>query len=63
MLASSLSIHADETDYHYGFVLTCGKTVYRSFDHELSADELLEWADFFENTICAGLTPGGSEIQ
>lgn len=41
-------------EYHYGFTLSCGQTIYRSFDHPLSEAELLEWTDFFENTRCAG---------
>lgn len=56
--------HADgDNIYHYGFTLSCGEAVYRSFDHKLTDDELLRWTDFFEDTICKGLTPGEGEIQ
>lgn len=49
--------------FHYSFVLSCGKTIYRSFDHQLSDAELLEWTDFFEDTICGGNNQGESGIQ
>ena len=40
--------------YHYGFILSCGQTRYRSFDHELTGKELLQWHYFFEDTVCNG---------
>lgn len=38
--------------YHYGFILSCGETVYRTFSHKLSDEELLFWADYYEEQIC-----------
>ena len=43
--------------YHYGFILSCGITVYRSFDNPLSDAELLQWTDFFESTNCGAQVP------
>lgn len=43
--------------YHYAFILSCGQTIYRSFDHSLSDAELLQWTDFFEETLCQTLRP------
>ncbi len=47
--------------YHYGFILSCGQTVYLSFDHELTDKELLEWTDFYENTKCNTIQDGDNE--
>ena len=62
MLASSLLANASTDDFHYGFILSCGKTVYRSFDHNLSDEEILQWADFFESTMCRDKTPCINEV-
>ena len=53
----------DDDLYHYAFILSCGETVYRSFNHPLSTSELLEWTDFFEDTICGGTTPFNPGIE
>lgn len=45
--------------YHYGFILSCGQTVHRSFDHELTTQEIIQWTDFFEDTICAAMEKPG----
>lgn len=50
LFASFCLLFAEE--YHYGFILSCNKTVYQSFDHQLSAEELLEWEDLYEETRC-----------
>lgn len=63
MLVSSLSVRGDEPKmYHYGFILSCG-TVYRSYDHPLSGDELADLTDKLEDEVCGGLTPGETEIH
>lgn len=62
MLASSLLANASTDDFHYGFILSCGKTVYKSFDHSLSDEELLQWADHFESTMCRDKTPSINEV-
>jgi hypothetical protein len=51
VLFASLGI-AVAADYHYGFSLSCGKTVYRSFDTPLTDAELLMWTDIFEVSFC-----------
>jgi hypothetical protein len=51
VMFASLGI-AVAANYHYGFILSCDKTVYRSFEAPLSDAELLMWTDFFEDTIC-----------
>ncbi len=51
MAAAGIAVAAE---YHFGFILSCGQTIYRSFDHPLSETELLEWTDLFEDTRCAG---------
>ena len=38
--------------YHYGFILSCGKTVYRSFDYPLSDSDLAQWTDLLESKYC-----------
>lgn len=43
---------ADISGYNYGFILSCGQTVYRTFDHELSDEELADWSDYYENRRC-----------
>lgn len=40
------------TEYEYGFILSCGQTVYRAFSHQLTDDELLKWADYYEYHVC-----------
>lgn len=58
----AISTQANNLDpklYHYSFILSCGQTVYRSFNHELTTQELLEWTDFFEDTICAAMEKPG----
>ncbi len=48
--------------YYYGFILSCGKTAYGTFDYELSEPELLFWTDYFEKLICEGQTNPNPEI-
>lgn len=55
VMFASLGI-AVAANYHYGFILSCGKTVYRSFDAPLSDSEIVAWTDFFEETQCGGLS-------
>ena len=62
LMAVSASAAPEEL-HHYGFILSCGETRYRSFDHELSITEVLKWTDYFEDTVCHGLTPSESGIQ
>lgn len=38
--------------HHYGFILSCGKTIYQSFDRELADNEILEYSDFYESIHC-----------
>lgn len=40
-----------------GRFLCCGKTIDRTFSHELTPDELLFWADFYETVFCEEITP------
>lgn len=62
LLSFSINSSADDL-YDYGFILSCGQTVYRSFDHQLSVNEISEGTDFFENTICGGTTPFNPGIE
>lgn len=57
MMFTATNLFASLPTYHYGFILSCGETVYLSFFHELSPDELLYWADYYESVICEGRTP------
>ena len=57
MMFTASKLYASLPAYHYGFILSCGETVYRSFSHELSPDELLFWADYYESVVCEGITP------
>ncbi len=49
LLAGALAAYAM---YHYGFILSCGKTVYRSFDYPLSDSDLAQWTDLLESKYC-----------
>ena len=40
--------------YIYGFILSCGQTIYREFDHQLTNAELAMWHDHFEEIACGG---------
>lgn len=51
VIFASLGI-AVAANYHYAFILSCGQTVYRSFDAPLSDAELSMWTDFFEDVMC-----------
>lgn len=61
--AFAFPVRADEALYHYGFILSCGEVVYRSFDHELSVTELLQWTKVLEDTVCGDVTPGTGDLQ
>lgn len=52
LFIACFSAQAVEPAHLYGFILSCGKTIYRTFDHPLSDAELLEWTDYFEETEC-----------
>lgn len=41
---------------HYAFVLSCGETVFRTFENELTSEELLYWNDYYEALICGPLS-------
>lgn len=62
LLAASVICGADSLKpgklHEYGFILSCGITVYQTFDHELTDAELLEWTDFYENTKCTTIQDG-----
>jgi len=38
--------------YVYGFILSCGKTIYREFDHQLSNAELIYYSDLYSEMFC-----------
>lgn len=63
LFAAIPTIASGDDLFDYGFLLSCGQTVYRSFDHQLSTAELVEWTDFFEDTICGGTTPYNPGIE
>lgn len=56
VMFASLGI-AVAANYHYGFILSCGQTVHRSFDAPLSDAEIVQWTDFFESTVCSRVSP------
>lgn len=61
-LLFSTRANAVET-HEYGFILSCGQTIYRTFLHELTTDELLFWTDYYEFTICGTIVPGTGGIN
>lgn len=62
-LALFLSTRANALEtYEYGFILSCGQTVYRTFLHQLTIDELLYWTDYYEYTVCGTIVPGVGDI-
>lgn len=55
--------NAESGEYVYGFILSCGKIHYREFNHELTPEELLDWTDFYEKSICSEEEPGEIPID
>ena len=47
-----------DVSYTYGFILPCGKTIYRTFSHSLTDNELLYWSSYYEEISC-----GGNDIE
>jgi hypothetical protein len=43
---------AQSSDYHYGWITSCGYTEYRTYDHELGDDRLVEILDELEAEHC-----------
>lgn len=54
--SGSTSSAASNSEQEYGFILSCGKTIYHAFSHTLSKDELLFWTDYYEEKYCGGCT-------
>lgn len=53
LFAITLSFMSYATaNYHYGFILSCGQTIYRSFDFELNEDDLIFWTTVYEAEVC-----------
>ncbi len=57
VMFTATNLFASNPGYNYGFILSCGKTIDRTFSHELTPDELLFWADFYETVFCEEITP------
>lgn len=53
MAAAGIAVAAE---YHYGFILSCGKTEYYTSTRPLTDAELAERAEFYENTKCSKIT-------
>lgn len=47
--------YKEDTIYYYGFILSCGKVIYRSYTYELSADTLAGITDILEESYCKNL--------
>lgn len=47
--------------YYYGFILSCGTTIYQTSDRELSSEQLLAIHDALELTLCPN--PNEQEID
>lgn len=60
-LIMGLSLAFAAAEHHYGFILSCGRTVYQTHDHELNSDQLLAIHDFLELTLCP--SPNEQEID
>lgn len=52
-----LSPKAHAGSFNYEFVLSCGISVSRTFNHELTTDELLYWTDYYEEQRCKPSLP------
>lgn len=51
-LTSTVSLKAEEEDYYYGFITSCGVEDLVISEDEMSDDEALEWLDWFEEIYC-----------
>lgn len=60
-LIMGFSLAFAAAEYHYGFILSCGKTVHMSFEEELSTKQLLSINDCLESTLCP--SPDESEFD
>lgn len=47
--------YTENTVYNYGFILSCGKVIYRSYTYELSGDTLAGITDILEEFYCKNL--------
>ena len=60
-LIMGLSLAFAAAEHHYNFFLSCGKTVFMTFESELSAKQLLSINGCLESTLCP--SPDESEFD
>ena len=52
LTAGVTRLSAEEEDYYYGFITSCGEEDFVICDSEMDDDECVEWLDWFEYIYC-----------